>query len=83
MSEYDHLSEEGQKLAVKHQWNGLDILRICEAALTDASFHHEAEIVDEMIRALENGDQPAFRLLVIRPTHITDDDTASDDTVPF
>jgi hypothetical protein len=65
MDEQEQLQAEGEKLAKKHGWEGLAILKVCEAALTDANFHHESEIIDQMIKALENGDQPAFTLIVI------------------
>lgn len=65
MPDQDQIQADGSKLAGKYKWDGLGILQVCEAALTDANFHHEAEIIDQMIKALQADEQPAFTLTVI------------------
>ena len=32
------------------EWDGIDILRTCAEALTDANFHKEASIVENLIK---------------------------------
>lgn len=64
MLEQEQIQEDGGKLASKYGWDGLSILQICEAALTDANFHHEAEIIALMIEALSKHDQPGFTLVI-------------------
>lgn len=80
MLEQEQIQEDGGKLASKYGWDGLSILEVCEAALTDANFHHEAEIIDQMIQALKNGNQPAFTLTITQPEEIgTGDDFEDED----
>lgn len=59
------LEEEGRKLAVKHSWNGYDILVIAKAALTDANFHRESFVITEMLHALDAVDEPHYHVSVI------------------
>lgn len=73
MPDQDKIQEDGGKLASKYGWDGLTILQVSEAALTAANFHHEAEIIDQMIKALKNGDQPAFTLVIVNPVDETED----------
>lgn len=67
METNEQLQAEGENLAKKHQWDGLAILQVCEAALTDSNFHHESEIIALMIEALDKHDQPGFTLVVTVP----------------
>lgn len=55
---------EGQALASKCSWNGDDILKICQAALTDANFHREAEVIGKMIEAIDTSDDPHYLFAV-------------------
>lgn len=59
------LEETGRKLAVSQSWDGYNILVIAQAALTDANFHHEAEIIGQMIDGLDQLADPRFELTVI------------------
>lgn len=56
--------DEGRELAKKHHWNGNEILAVCQAALTDANFHDEAEIVGQLLKALDDHYQPEYKLTV-------------------
>lgn len=50
-------------LSQQLKWNGFDILRVACEALTDANFHREAEVIEQMIKALEASDQlPTYTL---------------------
>jgi hypothetical protein len=42
----------GTQLASKLRWDGTAILRVAEAALTDANFHTEAVIIRDLISKL-------------------------------
>lgn len=65
MTENDEkIQQAASDLARKFDWNGESILKVTEAALTDANFHHEAEIIHMMIDALGKHDQPGFTLTV-------------------
>jgi len=81
MEHDEQLQAEGESLAKKHGWDGFAILQVCEAALTDANFHHEAEIIALMIEALDKHDQPGFTLVVTVPdeTGTGEDLTIEDD----
>lgn len=46
------LDDLGRDVAHKCHWDGLDIMTAFQAALTDANFHHEAEIVGFMMKSL-------------------------------
>jgi len=48
------LEKMGVELSQKLEWNGFDILRVSVEALTDANFHTEAKIINDMLRKLEN-----------------------------
>jgi hypothetical protein len=61
----EYAQDQGRALASKCSWNGDDILKICQAALTDANFHHEAEIIGQMLEAFDRMDQPTFVLTII------------------
>jgi hypothetical protein len=56
---------EGLKLASSQGWDGFAILEICKAALTDANFHRESEILGEMIKALDEDEDARFKLTVL------------------
>lgn len=58
------LEMEGTLLAVKYKWNGDEILAVCQAALTDANFHREAEIIGQMLDAINRLADPVFELTV-------------------
>lgn len=80
MERDEQLQVEGEFLAKKHRWDGLSILEVCEAALTDANFHHEAEIIALMIEALNKHDQPGFTLVITVPEETgTGDDFENED----
>lgn len=73
----ERIEKAGRDLARKFDWDGVAILKAAEEALTDANFHHEAEIIHVMIDALEKHDQPGFTLTVsVSPE---DDESTSDD----
>jgi len=44
----------GIALAKWSTWDGLEILKVCYAALEDANFHSEAEKIQEMINNIES-----------------------------
>lgn len=71
----EKIQQAATDLARKFDWVGDSILKVAEAALTDANFHHEAEIIHMMIDALEKHDQPGFTLTV---TILPDDDYPTD-----
>ena len=43
----------GVMIAVHFGWNGLDILKTASAALEDANFHDECELVEQMIKNIK------------------------------
>ena len=45
----------GRQLASWSSWDGVRILRVASAALTDANFHDEADQIDQMINQILNG----------------------------
>lgn len=60
------LERLGISIAQKCGWNGDKILKVCKAALTDANFHSESEIVEQMLEAVESSDDtPEYKLEVI------------------
>lgn len=60
------ISEEtlGIMISVWSEWDGLSILRVFMSALGDANFHHEAEIIGQMLEAEYLEEQPEFELKV-------------------
>lgn len=52
MNNPKNLEAMGSKLSVDCGWNGLDILEVAIAALTDANFHQEAKVLEQMLKAL-------------------------------
>lgn len=43
------LQEMGVKLSQGLMWSGIDIMCVAKAALTDANFHHEARVIEQLI----------------------------------
>lgn len=43
----------GIELSQSLKWDGLAILEVAVAALTDSNFHPEAKIINEMLKKLE------------------------------
>lgn len=44
-------------------WDGIAILEVAIAALQDANFHSEAEVLEQMVKFLEQTDEtPVYRL---------------------
>lgn len=60
----ERLEDEGRALAAKCSWDGYEILAICQAALIDANFHREAEILGQMIDGIDRLADPVFELTV-------------------
>ena len=57
------IDEQGSKIAVNCEWDGTLILQVLSAALEDANFYHEAEIIDQMRAAYDIGETlPRFTL---------------------
>lgn len=55
--------ERGQDLANVLGWDGIAILEVAIAALQDANFHSEAEVLEQMVKFLEQTDEtPVYRL---------------------
>lgn len=50
----NELEALGVELSRKCKWNGMDILEAAIAALTDANFHTEADILNQMADILNN-----------------------------
>ena len=44
-----HEEKLGQELASKLRWDGVGILLVAKAALTDANFHAEALVIEQLI----------------------------------
>lgn len=66
MPTVQEIEEMGRKLASSLQWNGINIMMAFSEALTDANYHHEAEVIDKMIAALEATDGEAHFELTIK-----------------
>lgn len=54
----DVTDEEAAGLLLSHvfEWNGLAILKACYAALEDANFHTENEVIQQLIDKIEKGE---------------------------
>ena len=59
------LERMGEDIAHTCEWNGLEILRVAIAALTDANFHDESKILEQMLSAIESGKNDTKYDLVI------------------
>ncbi|MBZ0284462.1 MAG: hypothetical protein K8L97_27225 [Anaerolineae bacterium] len=56
-------AEIAADLSQQLKWNGFDILRVALEALTDANFHREAEVIEQMLKVLETSDKlPTYTL---------------------
>jgi hypothetical protein len=56
----DHVSEEhilSVIIASHFQWNGIKILSTAAAALEDANFHDECELLHRMIKSIKRGNR--------------------------
>lgn len=71
MSEID-LEMKGIKLSAELGYDGLAILKVAIAALTDANFHAEAEVFTEMLTALERTDNECSYIFTVN-NHELDD----------
>lgn len=57
------LGQLGSDLATKLGWDGVQILQVAMEALTQANFHAEAEVLEQMVKFLEQTDEtPVYRL---------------------
>lgn len=56
--EVDTLDRIGCALALASRWDGVTLMQVLSAGLTDANFHRDAAMVDRMIAAyLPEGDE--------------------------
>lgn len=58
--------ERGQELAAALGWDGISILETAIAALSDANFHAEAEILEKMANYLMQTDETPVYTLEIK-----------------
>lgn len=66
------LEMKGIKLSAELGYDGLGILKVAIAALTDANFHAEADVFAEMLRALEITDNECSYIFTVN-NHELDD----------
>ena len=59
------LERLGTDLSQACEWNGLEILQASISALTDANFHRESEILEQMLNALSNSDNDLRYVLTV------------------
>jgi hypothetical protein len=61
----EQLEELGRKIASQCDWDGLAILHVFSEALTDANFHREAEIVEQIEKNIETTEAtPHYELTI-------------------
>lgn len=67
-----YLRDIGLEISHRLKWAGDDILKVLYAALEDANYHNENEIVQAMMDALDNDSDCEYALIAVpRPVHQT------------
>lgn len=56
------IGQLGAKWAAECDWDGVDILTLAQEALTQANFHSEAAVIEQMIAALLEHNEVVYHL---------------------